>query len=230
MLRTSSPLHGRPAFGARRRPHWAGVTAVLLLHVAVMLALLSSTRIPATSIPERMTVSVSLAPPTLPRVGHTAPANPRSTAKVVKPSVERRPSAVSEVAPLASAEPAAQPTTVTDSRSAAVLTPAPPPVVAASAPAPVVPPRADAAHLNNPVPAYPSASRRFGEQGRVLLDVFILADGSVGEIRLKRTSGFARLDEAALDAVRRWRFVPARHGDQPIALWHVQPITFSLDT
>jgi periplasmic protein TonB len=98
-----------------------------------------------------------------------------------------------------------------------------------AAPQPVVPPRADAAHLNNPAPVYPSISRRLGEQGCVQLDVYILADGSVGEIKLKRSSGFPRLDQAALEAVRNWRYQPARRGNEAIAFWYVQPLTFSLE-
>lgn len=110
---------------------------------------------------------------------------------------------------------------------------APPAPVVAAAPqepvAPVIPPRSDASFLNNPAPVYPATSRRLREQGRVLFDVHILPDGSVGEIRLKRSSGFARLDEAALEAVRRWRYLPARRGDEPIAYWYVQPIDFALN-
>ncbi|KAF0191610.1 MAG: hypothetical protein FD165_1679 [Gammaproteobacteria bacterium] len=105
------------------------------------------------------------------------------------------------------------------------------PMAAAQAepgPAPVIPPRSDAAHLNNPAPAYPPLSRRLGEQGRVLFDVYILADGTVGEIRLKASSGFSRLDAAAREAVKRWRYVPARRGDVAIAYWYVQPVSFSL--
>ena len=108
--------------------------------------------------------------------------------------------------------------------------PAPSPMpTAAAAPEPVVPPHADAAHLNNPAPAYPPISRRLGEQGRVQLDVYILADGSVGEIKLKRSSGYPRLDRAALDAVRQWRYQPARRGSEAIPFWYVQPLSFSLD-
>ena len=62
----------------------------------------------------------------------------------------------------------------------------------------------------------------------MLLDVYILPDGSVGQIRLRRSSGYPRLDEAALDAVRRWRYVPARRGDEPIPYWYVQPLHFEL--
>ncbi|MEJ2629885.1 MAG: energy transducer TonB [Acidihalobacter sp.] len=94
----------------------------------------------------------------------------------------------------------------------------------------VTPPRSDAAHLNNPPPPYPSLSRRLREEGRVVLDVYILADGRVGEIRLRRSSGHPRLDEVALDAVRRWRYVPARRGDEPIPFWYVQPVDFRLDS
>jgi len=95
--------------------------------------------------------------------------------------------------------------------------------------APLSMPRTDAAHLNNPKPVYPSLSRRMGEQGRVLLSVYILPDGSVGDIRVKQSSGFGRLDQAALDAVKRWRYIPARRGNEPIPYWYVQPISFSLD-
>jgi protein TonB len=112
---------------------------------------------------------------------------------------------------------------------AASAPPAPAPVAREAAPAPVQPPRSDAAHLNNPAPRYPAMSRRMGEQGRVLFDVHILPDGSVGEIKLKKSSGYARLDEAALEAVRRWRYVPAKRGDTPIPFWYVQPVTFALD-
>jgi periplasmic protein TonB len=111
--------------------------------------------------------------------------------------------------------------------------PAPPvppaPVAPPAPPAPVTQPRSDAAHLNNPLPVYPVVSRRLGEQGRVLFDVYILPDGSVGEIKVKQSSGFERLDRAALEAVRQWRFVPARRGDTPIAYWYVQPFTWSID-
>ena len=66
------------------------------------------------------------------------------------------------------------------------------------------------------------------EEGQVLLDVHILPDGSVGEVRLRQTSGHRRLDEAALAAVRRWRYVPAQRGGEAIPYWYIQPIVFSL--
>jgi len=98
---------------------------------------------------------------------------------------------------------------------------------AAAAP-PVAPPISDAAHLRNPAPVYPTRSRRLGEEGRVVLELLILADGRVGEIKVKRSSGFAALDQSALDAVRRWNFVPARRGDEPIPYRYELPVVFSL--
>ncbi|MFO1374828.1 MAG: energy transducer TonB [Agitococcus sp.] len=110
-----------------------------------------------------------------------------------------------------------------------------PPVVskveAAPEPEPVViPPRSDASGLNNTSPTYPAMSRRLAEQGKVLLEVLILANGTVGEIKLKQSSGFKRLDDAALQTVKQWRFQPAKRGNQAIDYWYIQPISFSLDT
>jgi protein TonB len=90
------------------------------------------------------------------------------------------------------------------------------------------PPRADMAYLNNPPPAYPAVSKRAGEQGRVMLRVRVDASGVVEAVELQATSGFPRLDEAALAAVRRWRFVPAKLGERAVAGWAVVPISFSL--
>jgi len=89
-------------------------------------------------------------------------------------------------------------------------------------------PSADASAAGNPKPVYPKISRSLGEQGRVLLDVYVQADGTVGEIRLHQSCGYDRLDESALHAVRQWRFKPARQAGKQVAAWYVQPITFSL--
>lgn len=97
------------------------------------------------------------------------------------------------------------------------------------APPSVIPPRVDARQLGNAAPEYPAWSRRMGEQGRVLLDVFILPDGHVGQLRIRQSSGFERLDAAARDAVKRWTYVPAHRGDEAIAYWYVQPLDFKLD-
>lgn len=154
------------------------------------------------------------------------PPKPAPAPEPKPPSLQEKATAVPKPAP------AVAPTTEPQPEEPASVTrvsKAPATAVPASRPAPLVPPRTDAAHLNNPDPPYPSLSRRLGENGRVLLDVHILPDGSVGEIRLRQSSGYPRLDQAALDTVRRWRYVPARRGDEPIAFWYVQPIMFALN-
>lgn len=148
---------------------------------------------------------------------------PRPPAPVAAPTERAVPAPPPEpVAPVVADVAAAQ-------APASFAPPGPTPELVA-APQSVIPPRADAAHLNNPAPVYPPMSRRMGEQGRVQLDVYILADGSVGQIKLKRSSGYTRLDQAALEAVQHWRYQPASRGNEAIALWYVQPLTFSLDS
>lgn len=93
----------------------------------------------------------------------------------------------------------------------------------------VVPPQADASYLNNPAPAYPPQSRRNREEGTVVLEVLVKADGSLGELRLKTSSGYNRLDDAALKAVKNWHFVPAKRGNDAIDFWYELPIEFSLN-
>ncbi len=93
----------------------------------------------------------------------------------------------------------------------------------------VVLPSSDADYLNNPPPAYPRMSRRMGEQGTVLVRVFINAEGRAEKADIRTTSGYPRLDEAALETVQRWRYVPGKRAGQPEAMWFNVPIRFVLD-
>lgn len=102
--------------------------------------------------------------------------------------------------------------------------------IAPLAPAPVVPPRFDADYLQNPAPVYPPLSRKLHEEGRVLLFVQVSAKGDAESVELRKSSGFPRLDEAAMSAVRKWRFVPARRGAEPVASSVVVPLVFRLDS
>lgn len=93
---------------------------------------------------------------------------------------------------------------------------------------PQTPPKFDAAYLLNPKPAYPSMSRRLGEEGRVMLWVMVEADGVPSKVEIRTSSGHARLDQAAVDAVRNWKFVPARRGSEPVSAPVVVPLSFAL--
>ena len=108
---------------------------------------------------------------------------------------------------------------------APVAAPAPP---APPAPAPVTPASANAAYLKNPAPEYPQMAQRRGWEGTVLLRVEVLPSGKPGQIQLQKSSGRDALDAAALAAVKRWSFVPAKQGDVPQAGWVSVPIDFKL--
>lgn len=101
--------------------------------------------------------------------------------------------------------------------------------VAAAMPAiPDTEPDYKASYLNNPSPTYPMVARRMGLQGRVVLNVEVLASGMCGEINIQKSSGYTMLDNAALQTVKSWRFVPARQGGHAVDKWFMIPIQFSL--
>lgn len=78
------------------------------------------------------------------------------------------------------------------------------------------------------LPTYPSTARRLGIQGTALLRVFVLDDGRVGEIQVQKSAGHPDLDRAASDAVKRWRFDPARKGNENVSTWVLLPVEFRL--
>lgn len=162
------------------------------------------------------------------------PAAPRVAQPHPRPLQPPAPAAAVSETAADEREPAASPNPVSAAAGPEVAAePAPQPVPVADEPQPVAAiataPRFDAAYLTNPAPEYPRRSRRAGEAGRVVLRVLVTPEGSAGEVRLRESSGFEQLDEAAIAAVRRWRFVAARQGDTAVAAWVVVPLRFDLD-
>lgn len=123
----------------------------------------------------------------------------------------------------------------------------PPPVAAPQAPAAVAPPPTPPAPPAPPAPKttartevsisasyaaanrkpeYPKMSQRLGEEGTVVLTVMVKSDGSASEVEVKSSSGFARLDRAAADAVKTWRFNPATVDGKAVDKSYEVPITF----
>ncbi len=122
----------------------------------------------------------------------------------------------------ADAPPATAITQTTTQRPVAQPPPAPPKPVQRTAP------RSD---TRRPLtqPEYPPASRRAGETGTVILEVYVLENGRVGEARVKQSSGFPRLDEAAVREVKRsWRLVPGTENGKPVPMWGQFAVTFRL--
>ena len=219
-----TPIHGANTYHGARRCSVQGIVGVVAAHVGVLGLLASLDVLPLPAPLATLMVQV-IAP---------APLTPDITPPRSQP-VERKP-VLRPVRP-----PQLQPQTLaapTEAPSAAaevpVLIQAPvPPVEPTAAPAPAAPmtvtqARFDADYLLNPAPAYPALSRRMGEEGKVVLRVFVESTGRPSQIEVKFASGSPRLDQAAQEAVWRWKFVSARRGDDAVGAWVLVPIVFNL--
>ncbi len=149
-----------------------------------------------------------------------------------KPLARPAPQPVAIAAP----EPTPQaPAAVTATERAGVDVSTPAAQTAAQAPpAAPAPPRVDlpsssADYLNNPPPPYPPLSKRLGEQGRVVVRARIEVNGSASQAEVRTSSGYERLDQAALQTVKRWRYLPGKRGGVPEAMWFNIPVQFVLE-
>jgi TonB family protein len=77
-------------------------------------------------------------------------------------------------------------------------------------------------------PRYPESARRAGAQGVTLLRVRVLENGRVGEVIIDQSAGFRDLDFAAMEAVKKWLFEPARRGKDAVSVWVMLPVKFEL--
>jgi protein TonB len=77
-------------------------------------------------------------------------------------------------------------------------------------------------------PAYPPLSRRLGEEGKLVIRVEMDKNGLISVAQIISSSGFKRLDEAALAAVKTWRCAPPQRNGQPVRAIALQPFNFAL--
>jgi len=91
-------------------------------------------------------------------------------------------------------------------------------------------PESPAAYGQTPLPTYPAAAREQGLEGLVVLNVEVLKSGRVGEVHVAVSSGARALDQAALEAVKRWTFAPARQGGRPVDSLVEVPVKFTLNS
>ncbi|HEY9268863.1 MAG TPA: energy transducer TonB [Methylotenera sp.] len=145
------------------------------------------------------------------------PAKEQATAKTVVSEPVEQP-VVAEAAASENPVKAEQPVQVADAPAKAEAEPM------------IEPPKFGAAYLNNPAPTYPSLSRRSGEQGRVLLKVLVSENGLAESVQLDSSSGYEKLDRAAIEAVKKWSFVPAKRSNQPVSAYVLVPVKFSLSS
>lgn len=211
---------------------WRVTGAVLLAHAAVAWLLVHNlTQTVSTGEPDNVIMA---------SVVMDMPAPPAPTPQPITPKVQPkpRPQPTSRVAPQAHPSPVVAQVAPRDAAPIVPATPSSPPAAPAAAGSQrpsthtsvqVSLPSSDADYLNNPPPAYPRMSRRMGEQGTVVLRVFINTEGRADKAEIRTSSGYTRLDEAALDTVKRWRYVPGKRAGVPEAMWFNVPIRFVLD-
>jgi protein TonB len=84
-------------------------------------------------------------------------------------------------------------------------------------------------YRDNYLPDYPLPARRRGYAGVVMLSVEVLADGNVGRLEMKKTSGYDLLDKSARETVKGWKFSPAKKMGAPITMWVDVPVKFELN-
>jgi periplasmic protein TonB len=214
------------------------------LHLALLWAMLAafSSQPIDTPVPYPMVMAEMLPAP------QAQPQREQQSEAVLKPAPILKPNPIKQPQPIVKERVKPAPTPVPDTtpseRAIAVPQAASQPAAANTASAaaepatasavaeptgPATAPRFDAAYLNNPKPEYPRLAKRMGEQGRVMLRAHVTPEGMADEVRVHSSSGSSLLDESALQAVRKWKFVPARRGTAAIADWVNVPIDFKLD-
>lgn len=220
------------------RRNWPALAGVTAAHAALLLALWQARHdSEAPTPPQVLSISLLSAPEATPAPAPQPEQRPKPLPRVApqrqqlpRPTLQPQRLAVqSEAAAEATLQQAPQ---KPDTPQQLAEAPQPPaantPDAQPAAPAPVAPPDYKADYLGNPSASYPPLSRRLGEQGEVLLHVLVNPEGRADKIDIRNSSGFERLDKAARDAVKQWRFAPARQGDKKIAAWVLVPVQFSL--
>jgi protein TonB len=210
---------GRSAFGERQGPNWIAVAFIVGFHAALLFALVKYDVI-AMPKPKTKPLVVDLLmvppdpPPAAPPEQEVAPPEPVAPAIVAPKAVVVTPAPAPMVVVTRDAPPP----------KAVIVAPAAPP-------APTGPMSVDdlsSKMISAPPPRYPVESRRRKEQGTVFLSVLVGLDGSVTEIGISRSSGSARLDKAALEAVRRWRWSPTMRAGAAVMVRGIVDIPFVL--
>ncbi|WP_395703703.1 energy transducer TonB [Aquabacterium sp.] len=237
----SCPSSALPAPWPRRRDAGLApaqqrllVAGVVAAHVAAVWGLWQVREV-REAVVEAVPMVFSIVQPAAPR-----PPAPNAPPKPVPPSPKLPPPSP---VPVIAAEPSPAPATfvvpvqpvlqpalalappVAQAPSAPPAPPAPP----APAPVPRTISASEVQFLKTPVLQYPAASRRARETGRVVLRLFIDERGQPRQVQVNRSSGFPRLDDAAVAAIQQALFKPHTENAQPIGVWALVPIDFDLE-
>jgi protein TonB len=205
-------------YDGRSTPNWAAISAIVAFHVIGLVALVKLDVINVIHTKKSpLMVDLVIEKPAPPP---TAPPEKVEPVKKVQPDIVAPPPII----------------TVNTAPPPVATAPAPPPpkatVVAQAAPTsppgPVSVDDFDSSMIKIDPPRFPMESRKRREQGTVILDVTVGIDGLVSQIRVATSSGFERLDKAALNAVRNWQWKPLIRGGQPVSVRGAITIPFVL--
>jgi periplasmic protein TonB len=202
---------------------------VVLFHVAAIWAFHAGLLRRAIEVVVPVQVMAEMLAPPAPKIEPQPPAPQPKVTPVKQPVITRAPAPSAAPQPMAIADP-----TPSADVPIGTLTPQPPAPPVNSAPAAPAPPAVQlpstaADYLQNPRATYPPLSRRMAEQGLVLVRVLVGADGHPQKTELKRSSGYERLDKAALDYVMKCRYVPGKVGGVAQTMWYDAPVNYVLD-
>lgn len=218
---TAAVVPGR--YGARSRPNIVAILAILFFHTLLIGALIQMRSHVLRAREAKLTV-VNLSPPPPPPAAESSPPPPSAPQVVAPPPIVRTP------APVPTVQTTPEPMPVSVAAPTMAVTPGPVAPIAAPPAPPSIVQGGDlgAQMVAGKPPRYPIESRRKREQGTVLLTLTLGLDGAVETVAVSQSSGFARLDAAARDAVKGWRWKPMIRDGQPVRVRGVVEIPFIL--
>ena len=221
------PRPGERGDGLSPTQRRAMVAAILAAHVAGVYGLLQ--------VREVREAAREVAPMFVDLIAPPAPPAPPVPPPPVPQPIQKKPpppapmiAAAPSPAPAAFVVPAPLTEPVVETSPAPVAVQAPP-APPAPPPPPKIIPASAVQYLEPPAPEYPRLSRRNAESGRVMVRVFIDIAGLPRNVQVSSSSGFVRLDDAAVAAVQKARFRPYTENGQPTAAWTNVPINFELE-
>ncbi|MFB9124864.1 energy transducer TonB [Paraburkholderia dipogonis] len=232
-----------PASPTRTNSRVLTATAVVAaIHVALLAVVMTLRHDPVQPVLESRVMTAQLLPPAPVAapvaIQSIAPPPPTPTPPVrTKPKVQPKPTPTPKPAPTplpVAAAPSPTPVAAPDPTPPAPAAPVAPPAPAAPAigrqTMEISAPK-DMSHLSCNVgqPDYPPLSRRRGETGTVIVSLVVSVTGKIENVALKKSSGFSRLDDAALDAVRSSACKPYLENGQPVRVPTNQPFVFNLN-
>jgi protein TonB len=228
----------KPSLGRVFAQYSLPFLAVIAGHVFLLWALVKGLAMAAPQPPEVVVMASIISAPVIAPENKAEPAPPKPQPKPQVEKPKQQPLAV-------------KPKKAADKPADRVVAPAPAPAPEKVASAPVESAKETTAQVASGAPAkgevsqtevqptlvgsgdapkveYPALSRRMGEEGTVIVRLQVGVNGEVMDVRVEKSSGYPRLDAAALSGVRKARFRPGSRGGVPVVMWARQPIRFNL--